>query len=305
MPQSVWRIRDESIALDHPILVGVLNVTPDSFSDGGVYLTPDSARRHADELIAEGADAIDIGGESTRPQGAKRVTEDEERARVVPVVDWLRREHPSTPISVDTSKSTVARAALDVGAHVINDVSGGRLDMNLCDVVAAAGAGIILMHSRGGVETMATYDFALYGDDPVRDVMHELSASAMRALEAGIPRESIVLDPGIGFAKRTEHSVAVLRELERIVSLGYPVMVGASRKRMVGELSGVSDPRVRLAGTLGAHVVALTRGARLFRVHDVKPHREALAVAWALIKGIKGSDSLIDAHRANVGDQGV
>ena len=305
MPQSVWRIRDESIALDHPILVGVLNVTPDSFSDGGVYLTPDSARRHADELIAEGADAIDIGGESTRPQGAKRVTEEEERARVVPVVDWLRREHPSTPISVDTSKSTVARAALDVGAHVINDVSGGRLDMNLCDVVAAAGAGMILMHSRGGVETMATYDFALYGDDPVRDVMHELSASAMRALEAGIPRESIVLDPGIGFAKRTEHSVAVLRELERIVSLGYPVMVGASRKRMVGELSGVSDPRVRLAGTLGAHVVALTRGARLFRVHDVKPHREALAVAWALIKGIKGSDSLIDAHRANVGDQGV
>jgi len=305
VPQSVWRIRDESIALDHPILVGVLNVTPDSFSDGGVYLTPDSARRHADELIAEGADAIDIGGESTRPQGAKRVTEEEERARVVPVVDWLRREHPSTPISVDTSKSTVARAALDVGAHVINDVSGGRLDMNLCDVVAAAGAGMILMHSRGGVETMATYDFALYGDDPVRDVMHELSASAMRALEAGIPRESIVLDPGIGFAKRTEHSVAVLRELERIVSLGYPVMVGASRKRMVGELSGVSDPRVRLAGTLGAHVVALTRGARLFRVHDVKPHREALAVAWALIKGIKGSDSLIDAHRANVGDQGV
>ena len=289
---SAWRIRDAEIALDHPILVGVLNVTPDSFSDGGVYLTPDSARRHADELIAEGADVIDIGGESTRPQGAKRVTDEEERARVVPVVDWLRREHPSTPISVDTSKSTVARAALDVGAHVINDVSGGRLDMNLCDVVAAAGAGIILMHSRGGVETMATYDLALYGDDPVRDVMHELSASAMRALEAEIPRESIVLDPGIGFAKRTEHSVAVLRELDRIVSLGYPVMVGASRKRMVGELSGVADPRVRLAGTLGAHVVALTRGARLFRVHDVRPHREALAVAWALVKNQWGQSRL-------------
>jgi dihydropteroate synthase len=280
---SAWRIRDAYVPLDHPILVGVLNVTPDSFSDGGVYLTPDSARRHADELIAEGADVIDIGGESTRPQGAKRISDEEERARVVPVVDWLRREHPSTPISVDTSKSTVARATLDVGAHVINDVSGGRLDMNLCEVVAAAGAGIILMHSRGSVETMATYDFALYGDDPVRDVMHELSASAIRAREAGIPQESIVLDPGIGFAKRTEHSVATLRELDRIVSLGYPVMVGASRKRMVGELSGVTDPRVRLAGTLGAHVVALMHGARIFRVHDVKPHREALAVAWAIL----------------------
>jgi dihydropteroate synthase len=280
---SAWRVRDASIALDHPVLVGVLNITPDSFSDGGVYLTPDSARRHADELIAEGADVIDIGGESTRPQGAKRISDEDERARVVPVVDWLRREHPSTPISVDTSKSTVARATLDVGAHVINDVSGGRLDMNLCEVVAAAGAGIILMHSRGSVETMATYDFAVYGDDPVRDVMHELSASAIRAREAGIAQESIVLDPGIGFAKRTEHSVATLRELDRIVSLGYPVMVGASRKRMVGELSGVTDPRVRLAGTLGAHVVALMRGARIFRVHDVKPHREALAVAWAIL----------------------
>ncbi len=285
MPVDCWRIRDAAITLDHPVLVGVLNVTPDSFSDGGVYLTRESARRHADELIAEGADVIDIGGESTRPQGAKRVSDEEERARVVPVVDWLRREHPRTAISVDTTKATVARAALDVGAHVINDVSGGRLDMHLCDVVAAAGAGIILMHSRGSVETMATYDFALYGGDPVRDVMHELSASATRALESGIPRASIVLDPGIGFAKRTEHSVAVLRELDRIVSLGYPVMVGASRKRMVGELSGVTDPRVRLAGSLGAHVVALSRGARLFRVHDVKPHREALAVAWAISVG--------------------
>ncbi|MGH7710151.1 MAG: dihydropteroate synthase, partial [Gemmatimonadaceae bacterium] len=193
------------------------------------------------------------------------------------------REHPAFPVSVDTTKSTVARAALDAGARIINDVSGGRLDMDLCDVVAAAGAGIILMHSRGSVEPMATYDFALYDDDPVRDVMHELSASATRALEAGIPREGIVLDPGIGFAKRTEHSVAVLRGLDRIGSLGYPIMVGASRKRMVGELSGVKDPRVRLAGTIGAHVVALTRGARLFRVHDVRAHKEALAVAWAIV----------------------
>jgi dihydropteroate synthase len=276
-------MRDRSIALDHPILVGVLNVTPDSFSDGGIFLAPDAARRHADQLIDEGADIIDIGGESTRPQGAQRVPDEQERARVVPIVDWLHRAHPSIPISVDTTKSSVARAALDSGAQIINDVSGGRLDMHMCDVVAAARAAIIMMHSRGSVETMARYDYALYGDDPVRDIMHELSASAQRAEEAGISKESIVLDPGIGFAKRTEHSLAVLRSLDRICSLGYPVMVGASRKRVVGELSGVADPRLRLFGSLGAHVAALAHGARLFRVHDVRPHREALTVAWAVL----------------------
>lgn len=283
MQNPVWKIRDGLIPLDHPVIVGVLNVTPDSFSDGGVFLAPDDARRRADEIIAEGADMIDVGGESTRPQGARAVAVEEERARVVPIVDWLRREHPAFPVSVDTSKSAVARAALDAGARVINDVSGGRLDMYLCDVVATAGAGIVLMHSRGSVENMATYDFALYDNDPVRDIMHELSASATRALDSSIPRESIVLDPGIGFAKRTEHSLAVLREIARICSLGYPVMVGASRKRSIGELSGVKEPQGRLAGTIAAHVVALLRGARLFRVHDVKPHREALAVAWATI----------------------
>ncbi len=280
---ALWKIRDGEIPLDHPVIVGVLNVTPDSFSDGGVFLAPDDAKRRADQIIEEGADAIDVGGESTRPQGARTVSAEEEHSRVVPIVDWLRRQHPSFAVSVDTTKSTVARAALDAGARIINDVSGGRLDMRLCDVVAEAQAGIVLMHSRGSVETMATYDFALYGSDPVRDIMHELSASATRALESGIQKEAIVLDPGIGFAKRSEHSVAVLRELERICSLGYPVMVAASRKRMIGELSGVSEPQGRLAGTIAAHVVALTRGARLFRVHDVKPHREALAVAWATL----------------------
>lgn len=282
MTVPAWRIRDGEIALDHAILVGVLNVTPDSFSDGGVFLAPAGAQRRADEMVADGADIIDIGGESTRPQGAKRITEEEERSRVVPIVDWLHRQHPRIPISVDTTKAAVARAALDAGAHIINDVSGGRLDMHMCDAVAAARGGIIMMHSRGSVETMATYEFALYGDDPVRDIMHELTASAERALEAGIARESIVLDPGIGFAKQTAHSLAVLRALDRIASLGYPVMVGASRKRMVGELSGVTDPRLRLAGTLGAHVAALMRGARIFRVHDVRAHRESLAVAWAI-----------------------
>lgn len=282
---EIWKIRDGEITLDHPVIVGVLNVTPDSFSDGGVFLAPDDANRRADQIVAEGADAIDVGGESTRPHGARTLSAEEERSRVVPIIDRLRREHPSFPVSVDTTKSEVARAALDVGARIINDVSGGRLDMHLCDAVAQAQAGIVLMHSRGSVETMATYDFALYDDDPLRDIIHELSASATRALESGIAPECIVLDPGIGFAKRTEHSVAVLREIPRLLSLGYPVMVGASRKRAIGELSGVKEPRDRLAGTIAAHVVAMTRGARLFRVHDVKQHREALQVAWAITVG--------------------
>jgi dihydropteroate synthase len=211
------------------------------------------------------------------------VPAEEELRRVIPVIEALRREYPDVPLSVDTTKSAVARAALDAGAHAINDVSGGRLDMKMCDTVAEAGAGIILMHSRGGVDTMASYQWALYGEDPVRDIMHEMNASAERALDSGIPHDAIVLDPGIGFAKRSEHSIALLQRLPRLAQLGYPLMVGASRKRVVGELSGVNAPEQRLPGTLAAHVTALINGARLFRVHDVRAHREALGVAWGLL----------------------
>jgi dihydropteroate synthase len=277
----MWSIRDRQLPLDRPVIVGILNVTPDSFSDGGTYLTPNAAVTRACQMMAEGVDLIDIGGESTRPK-AINVPLEEELRRVLPVVQTLRREYPNVALSVDTTKSDVARAALAAGAHVINDVSGGRLDMHMCDVVASARAGIILMHSRGGVDSMASYQWALYGEDPVRDIMHEMNASAERALDSGIPRDAIVLDPGIGFAKRSEHSIAVLQQLQRIAGLGYPLLVGASRKRVVGELSGVDEPDRRLAGTIAAHVTALMNGARLFRVHDVRAHREALSVAWAL-----------------------
>ncbi|MGQ0538105.1 MAG: dihydropteroate synthase, partial [Gemmatimonadaceae bacterium] len=283
-----WQVRDKTLVLDRPIIVGVLNVTPDSFSDGGLHLTLDAARRHADEIVSLGADAVDIGGESTRPQGAARVSAAEELRRVMPVVTAVRRAHPHLPISVDTTKSEVARVVLEAGADIINDVAAGRLDSAMFGVVAAANAGIILMHSRGDVESMARYELAVYGDDPVGDVVRELRECATRALESGVARERIVLDPGIGFAKRTAHSVAMLAGLGRISALGYPVLVGASRKRMVGELSGVTDPRLRLAGSLGAHVAALMRGARLFRVHDVKAHREALTVAWAVLNSAAG-----------------
>jgi len=275
-----WKLRDATIALDRPILLGVLNVTPDSFSDGGEYGSVDRALARVAEMIAEGVDLIDVGGESTRPQRATPVSTDEERDRVVPVIRAILAEHPAALISVDTVKANVAAAALDAGAHAINDVSGFRLDAGMAAVCATAKAGVVLMHSRGSVSTMGTYEHAVYGDDPVGEMVAELAEAQRRALDAGIAPESLVLDPGIGFAKRSEHSLSAIARLDRFLSLGAPVLVGASRKRFIGEITGVSEPARREYGTVGAHVAALSRGARLFRVHDVRAHREALDVAW-------------------------
>ncbi len=278
-----WRIRGRSLVLDRPFIFGVLNVTPDSFSDGGRYDDLGRALAHADALVAEGADAIDVGGESTRPHNGGGVDAGDERARVVPVIEAIRRAHPAIAISVDTVKAEVARAALDAGADVVNDVAGLRLDPALAGVCAAAGAGVILMHSRGRVADMATYAHATY-DDVLDEVRAELRDALARAGAAGIAAEAVVLDPGVGFAKRTDASVAVLAGLPVIAALGRPLLVGASRKRFVGELSGVADPAARVAATVGAHVAALARGAGLFRVHDVRAHREALDVAWAILR---------------------
>jgi len=278
-----WRARDHDIVLTHPIILGVVNATPDSFSDGGRYLDADRAVAHAERLIAEGADIIDIGGESTRPQGAMPVSDEEELQRVLPVVERVAKEFPTAPISVDTTKSRVARAALEAGASIVNDVSGFRLDPQMGEITAAAMAGVILMHSRGVVSDMATFTHAEYGDDVVADVIGELRGAVARAESAGVRDESIVLDPGIGFAKRGEHSLATLAGLERLVALGFPVLVGVSRKRFIGEISGVTDPAERVNGTVGANIAALMLGARLFRVHDVRPNREALDVAWKIL----------------------
>jgi dihydropteroate synthase len=278
-----WHLRDRVLPLDRPFVLGVVNVTPDSFSDGGRFLAPDAAVAHAERLLDEGADGVDVGGESTRPHNAGPVPADEEAGRVVPVVRELLRRRPGALVSVDTVKASVARRALDAGARVVNDVSGFRLDPDMAATCAAAGAGVILMHSRGEVADMATYAHATYGDDPVGQVAGELAAGVERALAAGVRRDGLVVDPGIGFAKRSEVSVALLRELPRVAALGLPVLVGASRKRFVGELSGVHDAGARVHGSVGAHVAALARGARLFRVHDVRAHREALDVAWAVL----------------------
>ena len=278
-----WLVGDRAVALDRPLVFGVLNVTPDSFSDGGRFDTHDAAIAHAEEMVAEGADAIDVGGESTRPQGATPVDAREELRRVVPVVRELARRFPSTLVSVDTVKSEVARSALDAGASVVNDVSGLRLDPQMGRAVAEARAGVILMHSRGSVSDMGTYAHARY-HRVVDAVVAELEGALRRADDADIDRARIALDPGIGFAKRAEHSLAVLGALPRIVGLGAPVMVGVSRKRFVGEITGVPVAHERVHGTTGANVAALMLGARLFRVHDVRAARHALDVAWAVLQ---------------------
>jgi dihydropteroate synthase len=280
---SRWRVADRVITIDRPIVLGVLNVTPDSFSDGGRFVSVGAAVAHAETMVEEGADVIDVGGESTRPQGARPVAVDEELRRVLPVVTALRRSLPGTPISVDTVKAEVAAAVLDEGAQIINDVSGFRLDPRMAETCAARGAGVVLMHSRGGVTEMATYDVAVYGD-VVGRVLAELRERVDAARQAGVADDSIAVDPGIGFSKRSEHSLAVLGALGRLAAWGYPVLVGTSRKRFIGDLTGASVPAERVHGTTGANVAALERGARLFRVHDVRAARQALDVAWAIKK---------------------
>ena len=278
-----WRVGGTDIVLGRPLVMGILNVTPDSFSDGGNFEDPARAVEHAARMIAEGADIIDVGGESTRPQGATPVDAAAECGRVVPVIREIVRRFPATLVSIDTVKAATAEAALGAGARIVNDVSGFRLDAGMAALCASAGCGVVLMHSRGEVSTMATYELATY-DEVVPTVVGELRAALERALAAGIDAEAIVLDPGLGFSKRGEHSLAMIAGVPELARLGRPVMIGASRKRFIGELTGVSEPAQRQSGTVGANVAALMLGARIFRVHDVAPTREALDVGWAVLQ---------------------
>ncbi|MFI5241953.1 MAG: dihydropteroate synthase [Gemmatimonadales bacterium] len=280
-----WRLRTRTLRLNRPLVMGIVNVTPDSFSDGGKFFSPLAAAAHGRMLIAQGADLLDIGGESTRPQGATPVSVSEELRRVLPVLDALRESNPETPISVDSVKSEVAREVLAHGAEVINEVSAFRLDPGMAALCADAECGVILMHSRGDVSTMGTYEHASYGVDAVGEIIVELEERVAAARSAGVARERIAIDPGVGFAKRSEHSLAVMRALPRLSALGYPLAIGASRKRFVGELSGAANPADRLAGTTAANVLALAWGARIFRVHDVEDARRALDTAWGILGG--------------------
>jgi dihydropteroate synthase len=279
---STWVVRGSIVRVDRPVVVGVLNVTPDSFSDGGKFADPIAAADWADAMFEQGADVVDIGGESTRP-GAVRVAEEEELRRVLPALREIRRRRRDAIVSVDTTRVAVARAVLEEGAHIVNDVSGLRLEPSIAELVASYGAGLVLMHSRGTVSQMASYELARYGENVAEEVAVELGRSVEFAMRSGVRRENIVVDPGLGFSKRTEHSLAVLHGLPRLAALGFPILVGASRKRLVGELTGVAEPAGRLYGTIGVHVAALALGARLFRVHDVVAHRQALDAAFAVM----------------------
>ena len=276
-----WQLRGRTLTLDHPVVMGIVNVTPDSFSDGGQFFSPGAALAHAARLIAEGADILDIGGESTRPQRAEPVPTDEELRRVLPVVRALAAERPETILSVDTVKAAVAEAAIEAGAHIVNDVSGLRLDRAMIAVCAASGVGVVVMHSRGDVTDMATYAHAEYGDF-LDEMLGELRDRVNEVERGGVRRECIAVDPGIGFSKRAEHSLHALACLERLAAWGYPVVVGASRKRFIGQVTRARQPAHRVYGSVGAAVAAYERGARVLRVHDVAPTRHALDVVAAI-----------------------
>ena len=278
---ATWSVRGRTVTLDRPLVMGIVNVTPDSFSDGGSFFSPAAALAQGARLLAEGADILDIGGESTRP-GAAPVTSMEEMRRVLPVIRALAAEHPDALISVDTVKSVVADAGIEAGAHIVNDVSAMRLDAQMAAVCARREVGVIMMHSRGTVEEMATYAHATFYDDPLDEVLGELRDRVEVALNRGVARERIAVDPGIGFGKRSAHSLRLLGCLERLAAWGFPVAVGVSRKRFIGEIVGVAEARQRVFGSVGAALAAYERGARIFRVHDVAITRQALDVAAAI-----------------------
>jgi len=269
---------------DRIVVVGVLNVTPDSFSDGGRYTSIDDAVTHAVTMREQGADLIDVGGESTRP-GAQRVDADEEAGRVLPVIRELAAA--GVPLSIDTYRASVAAAALEAGVTVVNDVSGGLADAGMAAVVRDAGCPWILMHWRGHSDHMQ--ELARY-DDVVKDVRAELLARVDAAVAAGVPESSLVIDPGLGFAKTAAHNWALLRRLDVLVGLGFPVLVGASRKRFLGELLAAADgtprpPAGREVATAVISALAAVAGAWGVRVHDVAASMDAVAVATALQLG--------------------
>jgi dihydropteroate synthase len=281
---TVWQTARGPLVLDRPILLGILNVTPDSFSDGGRFTAPEAAVAHAGELLAQGATIIDVGGESTRPGRTADVPAVEELRRVVPMVEALARAYPDLIISIDTVKASVARAALDSGAAVVNDVSALRLDPAMAGTVAAARAGLILMHSRGSILELASYQHAKYDGDVVGAVLTELRTALDLALSAGVGPDATVIDPGFGFSKTVEQNLVLFDQLAAFAALGRPVLVGPSRKRFIGSAAGLPlEDRDRATAT--ACAMAYERGARLFRVHDVGSAGEAIALAHAIGTG--------------------
>lgn len=273
---DVWRCGRFELSLEHALVMGILNTTPDSFSDGGAFEDPPAAVAHGLKLVEDGAHVIDIGGESTRP-GSAEVIPAEEIARVRPVVARLVEEN-AVPISIDTRHVEVARACVEAGASIINDITGFR-DSDMIALAVESDAGLVVMHMAGEPKTMQ--DSPQY-EDVVAEVRDFLLDRALTLEDAGVARERICIDPGIGFGKTLEHNLALLRALPELAGFGFPVLVGASRKRFIGMLTGIEDPRERLGGSIAAAVYASAHGASLIRVHDVAATVEALKVAEAL-----------------------
>ncbi len=276
-PAKQLRGRDCLLDLSRPCIMGVLNVTPDSFSDGGCFVDQQRALQQGLAMEREGAGLLDIGGESTRP-GALPVTEEEELDRVVPVIEALRRE-TSLPISVDTNKAVVAHAAMAAGANFINDISGLTFDSKMAEVAAETSAGLFLMHTRGRPEDMQ--------QDTVYQSLREevygsLQQSIDAALAAGIPRDRLAVDPGIGFGKSVAGNLELLHHLDELHRFSCPILLGTSRKSFIGHVLQQEDPLQRLSGTLASVALAVAQGVQLFRVHDVKAAVDAALVAWAI-----------------------
>ena len=259
--------------------MAILNITPDSFSDGGAISNVDDALRRAEKFVAEGADILDVGGESTRP-GSARVSIDEETQRVLPVIESIVKRF-DTPISVDTSKGEVATRAIDAGAEIINDISGLRFDVTIADVAARYGAGLVLMHSRGEFENM-------HSQEPVEDIIAEVASDLRRAVsvakEHGVVKESIALDVGIGFGKAPAQNLELIAKLDKLTAefKTYPMLVGTSRKSFIGKLLNDAPVSERIAGSLATAIVAVWKGANILRVHDVKETVDAVRVISAI-----------------------
>ena len=278
------RIKGRSYRFDRAWLMGIVNVTPDSFYEGGSFRDPERAIEHGLQLAEDGADIIDVGGESTRP-GADPVMAEEESRRVVPVVAGLRAK-TKTLISVDTMKPDVAAAALDAGADIINDISSFRLDPRILDLAARKKAGFILMHMQGTPKTMQAHP---HYDDVIGEIRSFLSQKIEVAEAYGLRREHLIIDPGIGFGKRLEDNLALLNGLEAFLELDRPILVGVSRKSFIGKILN-APPEDRLEGTIAASVVSLVRGAHILRVHDVRAVKRAVLVAEAILADYRGKN---------------
>ena len=262
-----------------PVVVGILNVTPDSFSDGGDFFDPEAAAEHAAAMLDEGADMLDVGGESTRP-GSDPVSQEEEIRRVVPVLERILSVRPEAVISVDTNRGGTATAALEAGASLVNDVTALRGEPGMVSLIEEAACPVILMHMQGEPKTMQKEPNY---QDVVREVRDFLAERAEYAVAAGVRLENIIVDPGIGFGKNFQHNLALLRNLDALVDLGFPVLIGTSRKSFVERITGVQEARDRVFGTVATTVLAFEQGATFFRVHDVRANRQALAVAEAVL----------------------